>query len=179
MSLDKPPTGHPGTSFVIQLKKPDNKVKEKTEVERDVFFPTFGSVLVYGVRHVLESMIADHKKQLSRYNTKLTRNKVPLRIRLTQTATVKGRRYTYCGRYVYGKDGTYYGKLSNVVLRRDHLRDQWDKIGPPPINPLEGLQFTIVVANGKKTDDVIVPYTHFVNEQFNHILTSYTHYRLG
>lgn len=179
MSLDKPPKGHPGTSFVIQLKKPDNKVKEETEVERDVFFPTFGSVLVYGALPALESMIADHKKKLSLYNSKLTRNKVPLRIRLTQTATVKGRKYTYCGRYIYGKDGTYYGKLDNVVLRRDHLRDTWDKIGPPPINPLEGLQFTIVVANGKKTTDVLIPFNLFNRDKFNHILKIYTHYRLG
>lgn len=179
MSLDKPPTGHPGTAFVIPLKKPDNKVKEKTEVERDAFFTTFGAVLVFGARQVLESMIADHKKKLSQYNSKLTRNKIPLRIRLTQTTTTRGRKYTYCGRYIYGKDGTYYGKLDNVILRRDYLREKWEKIGPPPTNPLEGLQFSIVVANEKETDNIIVPYNLFVKDNFNHILQPYTHYRLG
>lgn len=179
MKLNKPPGGHPGTAFVIQLKRPDNKVKEETEVERDAFFTTFGAILVYGAKTVLEALIADHKKQLKLYNSKLTRHKIPLRIRLTQTVVVKGRKYTYCGRYIYGKDGTYFGKLDNIVLRRDHLQGKWDKIGPPPQNPLEGLKYTVVVANDNVTTDIIVPYNIFIKDNINNILKDYTHYRLG
>ncbi len=179
MALDPPPNGHPGTSFVIQLKKPDNKEQEEVEVERDAFFQTFGSVLVYGAKPMLEAMLEDHKKQLSTYNGKLTRNRIPIRIRLTHSTTVKGRKYIYCGRYVYTKSGEFCGHADNVVLRRDYIKEKWSKVGPPPKNPLEGFKYQIVVANELETDDIIVPYSLFVNPNFHHLLKQYTHYRLG
>lgn len=179
MSLDKPPNGHPGTAFVTEVKKPDEKERENTEVERDAFFTTFGSVLVYGSKPMLEAILTDHKKKLSTYNAKLTRNKIPIRIRLTHSTVVKGRRYVYCGRYVYGKDDTFHGKVDNIVLRRDHIKEKWNKLGPPPKNPLEGFKYQVVVANENETDDIIVPYNLFMDQRFHHLLKPYTHFRLG
>lgn len=178
MSLDKPPNGNPGTAFTIKLRQPDKQVQEADDLEFHAFFPNTGSVLIFGAKPLIESLLEEHKKQLSFYNGKLTKNRVPIRIRLTHSVKVKGKKYVYCGRFIYGKDDSYFGVLDNVLLRKEHIKEKWNKVGPPPINPLEGFKYQVLVVNGDESDHIIVPYNLYTNHKFTHLFTDYTRYRI-
>ena len=179
MSINDPPGGEPGTAIVIDLPKPDGKEKEEVEVFQDAVFSLTGAVLVLRGKGVLDALLFDHKKRLSDYNAKLVENKIPLRIRLTHSVTVKGRKYVYCGRYIYGKDGKFEGKLDNAVLRNDYIRGKWNEVGPPPMSPLDGFKYQVVVDGGMETDMIIVPYNLFVDQRFLHLFTDLQRFRLG
>lgn len=178
LSLPPKPTGEAGTAITIKLDPPDETAKEQEKLDFQATFVDAGSYLVWGVRPVLEKLIAEHKKELIKYNRMLGRKKIPYRVRLTHTVTRKGNRYVYCGRYLYTKDNKYVDKLSAVVLRAE-LKDRWSKELIPPKNPLEGLSYKIFIANGQETDNVVVPYELMHDPRFFHIFSKYTRSRLG
>lgn len=178
LSRNPPPSGEPGTAFTIKLPKPTAVEAEEKQVLMDTNFMQMGSYLIWGVRPVLDNLLKDHKKELTKYNRLLGRHKIPFRIRLTHTTTVRERKYVYCGRYVYKKNGDFWGKLDDAVFRNE-LKEDWDKVGGPPHNPLDGLSYRIFSANGKETDCVIVPYNLYHNGNFHHIFANYTAIRLG
>jgi hypothetical protein len=169
-----------GTSYVIKLKEPDNELKQDVEGFQAAVFPLFGSILILNARPILDGFLEAHKKKLSSYNAKLAKNKIPIRIRLTHTTVSKGHRYSYCGRFIFRKNGKYVGKLDNTVLRNEYIRDLWNKVGPPPVNPIEGFSFRIVTdESGMETNNIIVPYGKYVDNKYNHLFTNLIKYRLG
>lgn len=179
MSINDPPEGEPGTAIVIELKRPDLKEKEEVAIFQDAVFSLTGAVLVIRGKPVLDALLLDHKKKLSDYNAKLKTNRIPLRIRLTHSVTTRGRKYIYCGRYIYGVDGTFHGKLDNAVLRNDHIREKWNTVGPPPISPLDGFKYQVVVDGGVETNMIIVPYNLFIDQRFSHLFHNFQRFRLG
>lgn len=178
LSLDPKPTGEAGTAITIKVIPPDENEKHQEDLNFQALFEDSGSYLIWGVRPVLEKLIAEHKKELIKYNRMLGRKKIPYRVRLTHTVTRKGNKYVYCGRYLYTKDNKYVDLLSAVVLRAE-LKDRWSKELIPPKNPLEGLGYKIFVANGQETDNVVVPYELMHDPRFFHIFSKYTRCRLG
>jgi len=178
LSRNPPPSGEPGTAFTIKLPKPTIKDAEDRQILNDTNFMQMGSYLIFGVRPILENLLSEHKKELSKYNRLLGRYKLPFRIRLTHTTVAKGRKYVYCGRYIYKKNGEFFKKLDNAVFRNE-LKEDWNNVGPPPRNELEGLTFRIFIANGEETDNIIVPYNLFHDSRFHHIFANYTAIRLG
>ena len=178
LSRNPPPSGEPGTAFTIKLHEPTSEDAEEKQAFIDTNFMQMGSYLIWGVRNVLNNLVTDHKKELAKYNRLLGRHKIPFRIRLTHTVTVKGRKYVYCGRYVYKKTGEFWGKLDNAVFRNE-LKEDWDKVGSPPHNPLDGLTYRVFSANGEETECVIVPYNLYHDSRFYHLFANYTAIRLG
>jgi len=180
MTLPPSKNSPEGTSYVIKLKEPNDAEKHDVEGFQAAVFPLFGSMLILNARPILDGFLQEHKKKLSAYNAKLTRNKVPIRIRLTHTTVSKGHKYSYCGRFVFRKNGKYLGKLDNTVLRNEYIRDMWNKVGPPPANPIEGLSFRIITdETGMETNNIIVPYGKYVDEKYNHLFGNLVKYRLG
>lgn len=179
MSLNDPPQGEPGTAIVIKVPRPDHKAKEEVSVFQDAVFSLTGAVLVIRGKPVLDALLFDHKKRLSDYNAKLAMHKIPLRIRLTHSVTIRGKKYVYCGRYIYSTKGKFHGKLDNAVLRNDHIREKWNKVGPPPVSPLDGFKYQVVVDNGIETTMIIVPYNLFIDNRFSHLFHSFQRFRLG
>lgn len=179
MSINDPPQGEPGTAIVIELPRPDLKEKEDVAVFQDAVFSLTGAVLVIRGKPVLDALLFDHKKRLSDYNAKLKESKIPLRIRLTHSTTVRGKKYVYCGRYIYGSDGKFHGKLDNAVLRNKYIREKWNEVGPPPMSPLDGFKYQVVVDAGMETNMIIVPYHLFIDQRFTHLFANFQRFRLG
>ena len=178
LSLDPKPKGEAGTAVTIKIPKPNEEARVKKEQDFQTTFIDAGSYLVMGVRPVLERLITEHKKELTTYNKKLGRAKIPIRIRLTHTVTRRGSKYVYCGRYIYTKDNKYIGLMDNAVLR-EQLREKWSSALMPPRNPLEGLKYKIFMANGLETDNIVIPFELLHNPMFFHIFQKYTRVRLG
>lgn len=177
LALTPRPQGEPGTAFTVKLPRPSNKEREETDIWQHATFAQFGAYMVWGVKPTLEKLIQEHKKKLTTYNQKLGRAKIPLRIRLTHTTTSKGHKYVYCGRFVYNKDGSYFGVLENTVLRNE-LKENWNTVGPPPRNPLEGLSYRLFNADGVETDIIIVPYNLYHDPRFSHLFAKHTRTRV-
>ena len=178
LSLDPQPKGEAGTAITFKSRRPNEDERVKREQDFHATFQDAGSYLVFGVRPILEKLIAEHKKELASYNKRLGRAKIPIRIRLTHSVPYKNTKYVYCGRYLYTKDNKYIGQMSNAVLRNE-LKEKWTKEFVPPKNPLEGLKYKIFVANGQETDGVVVPYDLLHNPNFFHIFQKFTRVRLG
>ena len=179
MSINDPPPGEPGTAIIIKLKGPDEEEIENTAVFQDAVFSLTGAVLVIRGKPILDALLFDHKRALSEYNKKLLENKIPLRIRLTHSVIDRGKKYVYCGRYIYSTRGKFHGKLDNALLRNDHIREKWNKIGPPPVSPLDGFKYQVVVDNGAETNMIIVPYNLFIDNRFSHLFKHFQRFRLG
>lgn len=169
----------PGTSVVIKLRRPDPAKKEVADTLRDAFFPTFGSVLVWDARNIIDGLLEDYQKQLSIYNQKLKKYRIPLRIRIKHSTEEKGRKYIYCGRYLYTDKGKYVGKIDNAVLRNDYIREKWNIVGPPPRNVLDGFKYSVVVTRAGEQQHVVIPYNIFHDERFHHLFDKLTAMRLG
>lgn len=165
-------------AFVVKVRHPTNEEREDVEKFQHTIFDQVGAYLVWGAKPVLDALVVEHKKELTKYNQRLGRAKIPLRIRLTHSTVSRGKKYVYCGRYLYKKSGEYVSKLDNAVLRNE-LKERWNSIGPPPANPLDGLQYRIFIANGGETDHVIVPYHLYHDPRFNHLFIQFTRVRLG
>lgn len=178
LSLPPKPTGEAGTAITVKLEPPNETLKQEEELSFQATFEDTGSYLIWGVRPVLEKLIGEHKKELTKYNQMLGRKKIPYRVRLTHTVTRRNNKYVYCGRYLYTKDNKYVDVMSAVVLRAE-LKDRWSADLIPPKNPLEGLKYKIFVANGQETDSVVIPYELLHDPRFFHIFQKYTRIRLG
>ena len=178
LSLDQPPEGEAGIVVTVKRTPHDDSEKVKREQEEHALFPDTGSYMIWGARPMLERMMSAHKKDLTKYNQKLGRLKISVRIRLTHTVTRRGNKYVYCGRYLYTKDNKYIGKMDNAVLRNE-MKELWTANNMPPNNPLEGFSYKIFVANGQETDEIIVPTYLITDPRFGHLFQKFTRRRLG
>lgn len=175
--------GEVEVATIEKILEPKVSPKEVTEKGEDAFFPKYGSVLVFDARDTLMALLEETKAALRAYNEKLEQAGLEVRLRAEHAVTIRGRKYYYCGRYVYkrggGKKGErYVGRFDETVLRNE-VGEKWGQFPFPPKNVLEGLKFQVVTSRGRETGAVIIPAELFNEDRIKRLFKDVTWFRLG
>jgi len=86
---------------------------QEEKVQQEAFFQQAGAYLVIDGAPIILAKVQEYERALAEYNKKLMKN-FRLRIRPKQTTTIRGRKYTYLGRYMYIRSGI--NTLSDLAI---------------------------------------------------------------